>query len=240
METNCVDYVKSCHDCQTHANLNHVQPSELYSMTSPWPFSIQGINVIGRIASKALNAHEYFLVAIDYFTKWVEAASYFVLKAKHVARFLENNTICWFGVPQEIISDNGSHFDGEVQRIMELYNIKHHKSLPYQPQANGVVEAANKNVKNILTKMVVTYKDWVEKLLFPLWGYRTSICVSTGATPYSLVYDCEAVLPIEVEIQSLRVLVEAKVLEKDWAKARYEQLALINKKRARSQYHAQR
>ena len=59
------------------------------------------------------------------------------------------------------------------------------------------------------------------------------------ATPYSLVYGSEVVLPIEVEIQSLRVLVETKVLEEDWAKVRYEQLALINEKRVRAQYHAQ-
>ena len=43
----------------------------------------------------------------DYFIKWVEAASYSVLKAKHVARFIENNIICRYGVPQEIIFDNG-------------------------------------------------------------------------------------------------------------------------------------
>ena len=46
-------------------------------------------------------------------------------------------------------------------------------------------------------------------------------------------------LPIEVDIQSLRVLVETKVLEEDWAKVRYEQLALIDEKRARAQYHVQ-
>ena len=67
-------------------------------------------------------------------------------------------------------------------------------------------------MKNILAKMVVTYKDWAEKL---------------------------SVLPIEVKIQSLKVLVETKNLEEDWAKTRYEQLALINEKRARAQYHAQ-
>ena len=59
METNCVDYVKSCHDCQIHANLNYVPPSVLYSMISPWPFSVWGIDVIGRIAPKALYGHEY-------------------------------------------------------------------------------------------------------------------------------------------------------------------------------------
>ena len=93
-------------------------------------------------------------------------------------------------------------------------------------------------MKNILTKMVVIYKDWAEKLPFTLYGYRTSIRTSTGATPYSLVYNSEVVLPIEVEIQSLRVLVETKVLEEDLAKVRYEQLALIDEKRARAQYHA--
>ena len=55
-----------------------------------------------------------------------------------------------------------------------------------------------------------------------------------GATPYSLVYGSKVVLFIEVEIQSLRVLVETKVLEEDWAKVRYEQLALIDEKRARA------
>ena len=50
--------------------------------------------MIGRIAPKALNGHKYILVAINYFIKWVEAASYSELKAKHVARFIENNIIC--------------------------------------------------------------------------------------------------------------------------------------------------
>ena len=84
IETNCVDFVKSCHYCQTHANLNHVPPSEIYNMTFPWPFSVWSIDVIGRIALKAANRHEYIPVAIDYFTKWVEVASFSILKSKHV------------------------------------------------------------------------------------------------------------------------------------------------------------
>ena len=51
---------------------------------------------------------------------------------------------------------------------MEEYSIKHHKSSPYWPQANGAIEAINKNVKNLLAKMVVAYKYWAEKLLFSL------------------------------------------------------------------------
>jgi len=55
--------------------------------------------VIGRIDPKASNGYEYILVAIDYFTKWVKAASYSKLKAKHVAQFIENNITFRFRVP---------------------------------------------------------------------------------------------------------------------------------------------
>ena len=70
---------------------------------------------------------------------------------------------------------------------------------------NGAVEATNKNIKKILVKMTDTYKDWQEYVSFALCTYRTSIRTSTGATPYSLVYDMEAILPAEVEIPSLKI-----------------------------------
>ena len=84
---------------------------------------------------------------------------------------------------------------------------------------NGVVEAANKNVKKIVAKMTDTYKDWHEKLSFALHAYRTSVRTSTRATLFSLVYGMEAVLPIEVEILSLRVLMEAKLEKEEWVQA---------------------
>ncbi|MCI81709.1 gypsy retrotransposon integrase-like protein, partial [Trifolium medium] len=64
--------------------------------------------------------------------------------------------------------------------------------------------------------MVKTYKDWHEMLPFALHSYMTAVRTSTGATPFSLVYGMEAVLPIEVEIPSLRVLMETKLVEAEW------------------------
>ena len=81
---------------------------------------------------------------------------------------------------------------------------------------NDAVEAANKNVKKIIAKATKTYKDWHEKLPFALHAYRIGVRTSTGATPYSLVYGMEAVLPIEVEIPSLRVLREIELEEAEW------------------------
>ena len=63
--------------------------------------------------------------------------------------------------------------------------------------------------------------------------------MSTGVTPYSLVYGCEAVLPVEVEIQSLRLLLETKILEYQWVESRLAQLTLLDKKRSKAMYHMQ-
>ena len=72
----------------------NIPPLKLYNMTSPWPFSVWEIDVIGAITPKGANGHEYILAAIDYFPKWVEAKSYDVLKASQVVKFIRNNIIC--------------------------------------------------------------------------------------------------------------------------------------------------
>ena len=87
--------------------------------------------------------------------------------------------------------------------------------------------------------MIEGYRDWSKYLQFVLWGYRTIVRTSTRVTPYSLVYRCEAVLPVEVEIQSLRVLLETKILEYQWVESRLAQLMLMDKNRLKAMYHMQ-
>jgi hypothetical protein len=87
--------------------------------------------------------------------------------------------------------------------IVELctkWKIKHLNSSPYRPKMNGAVEAAYKNIKKIIQKMVVTYRDWHEMLPFALHAYHTTVRTSTGTIPYYLVYGMEVVMPLEVEI----------------------------------------
>nr|CAN68686.1 hypothetical protein VITISV_030050 [Vitis vinifera] len=160
MEADCYRFIQRCPECQMHDDLLYMPHSELHALTSPWPFSVWGIDIIGKISPKSSNGHEYILVATDYFTKWVEAASYTRLTAAKVAKFIRSHIIYRYGVPHQLISNKGMHFRG---------------------------------------------KDWSKKLPFALWAYRTSFCTSTGVTPYSLVYAMEAVLPVEIEMGSLRV-----------------------------------
>ena len=104
---------------------------------------------------------------------------------------------------------------------------------------NGAVEVDNKNIKKIIKKTIDTYKDLHKKLPFALHAYHTSVRTSTGVTPFSLVYGMEVVLPIEVEISSLKVLMETKLEDADWVRARYEQLNLIEEKRLSALCHGQ-
>ena len=101
----------------------------------------------------------FILVAIDYFTKWVEAISYKILNSKKVAQFIQTNIICKYEVPHESISNNGQHFKEETEKLQRQFNIQHHKSSPYHPQTNGAIEAANKNIWQILKKSTKNYKD---------------------------------------------------------------------------------
>ena len=85
--------------------------------------------------------------------------------------------------------------------------------------------------------MVDTSRDWSKKLPFVLWAYQTSFHTSTGATPYSLVYGMEAVIPVEIEMGSLRVALEQQIPEADWAQARLYQLNLLDERRLRAADH---
>lgn len=170
----------------------------------------------------------------------MEATSYANVIKQVVARFLKRDIICRYGIPNKIIIDNGSDLNSKMMKeLCKSFKIEHHNSSPYLPKMNGVVEAGNKNIKKIIQKMVKTYKDWHEMLPLVLHGYRTTVCTLTGETPFSLLYGLEVVLPIEVEIPSLRILKDVELDEAEWVQTRLEQLNLIEDKRMTALGHGQ-
>ena len=123
-----------------------------------------------------------------------------------VRSFAWKNIICRFGVPREIVTDNGSQFISfDFQNFCDKYKIKLSFSTPRYPQANGQAESTNKTIVNTLKRRLEAEKDeWVEKLPEVLWSYRTTPRRSTGETPFSLVYGSEAVIPIETRLATAR------------------------------------
>ena len=130
------------------------------------------------------------------------------------------------------LSDRGVHFRGEVDTLLQRYGIQHHRSSTYRLQTNGAVEVANKNIKRILPKMIETSRDWSEKLPFTLWVYRTFFRTS-------IVYGMKVVLPVEIDIGSLRVALEQQISEAEWVQSRLDQLSLLDERRLRAADHIQ-
>jgi hypothetical protein len=154
--------------------------------------------------------HGYIIVVVDYFTKWAEAMPTFDNTGKTAALFLFNHVIACFGVPQAIVTDHGSHFKNfMMSELTEKLGLRHDNSMPYYPQDNGQVEVINKVLITMLRRMIGIHKtSWHTMLFSALWAYRTSVKSSTGFTPFWLVYGVEAILPIECEIPSLKLVVE--------------------------------
>jgi hypothetical protein len=83
---------------------------------------------------------------------------------------------------------------------MKEHHICHINSTPYHPQANGQVEVTNRELENILTKIVsMNKKNWSKKLIEAIWEYNITWKTTTGLTPFELVYGNKSMLPIEFE-----------------------------------------
>ena len=87
----------------------------------------------------------------------VKAESYTMVGSKQMARFIEQNIICRYWLPHHVITNNDVQFRAEITTLLKEYKIENHRSSSYRLQANGTVEATNKNVKRILSKMLENY-----------------------------------------------------------------------------------
>ncbi|RDX61474.1 Pol polyprotein, partial [Mucuna pruriens] len=125
------------------------------------------MDVIFLIEPKASNDHHFILIAIDYFTKWVEATSYASIKRNIVVKFIKRDLICQYDLPSHIITNNASNLNNKMMKeLCDNYKIQHYNSSPYHPKMNGAMEATNKNIKKIVQKMVRIMDYKLRKGLF--------------------------------------------------------------------------
>ena len=165
-----------------------------------------GIDFVGPLPRAQGTRCQYLIVAIDYSTKWAEAMASTKNDARTIAKFLYEHIFVRFGLPIEIVSDQGTHFVNEVVEVLlNEFMVTHRRSAPYPPQANGQAESTNKVLCTALTKVVEGNRGtWERKLPSVLWAYRTAYKTSVGSTPFELVYGLNAVLSIEFLMPTLR------------------------------------
>ena len=128
-------------------------------------------------------------MATDYFTKWVTAEAYTTVNQSDTINFVWKHLICQFGVPRELVANNGTQFqNNKLKELCDTYHIKLNFAFVLYPQSNGQLEATNMAILNIIKKNLEQNKGkWAEELPRVLWAYRTTKHSFTGKTLFAIV-----------------------------------------------------
>nr|GEW25907.1 reverse transcriptase domain-containing protein [Tanacetum cinerariifolium] len=167
--------IRACQDCQVHKPVLTNPQQKLTPIKSPCPFYKWGIDIAGPF-SEGPEKVKFLIVAMDYFTKWIKAKLVTTITVNQIKKFVWDNVVCRFGLPREIISDNGKQFQDDPSKIGE----------------------------GIKARLDARSKNWIEELPHVLWAHRTMIKSSNGDTPFSLTYETEAVISTEIGMPTLR------------------------------------
>ena len=199
----CRDDVQDwCRKCSTCAAVKGPSTRsrgslQLYNVGAPWERI--AVDVAGPFPVTE-SGNKYFMVVMDYFTKWPEVFAIPNQEAATVASKLLEEVICRFGVPLEIHSDQGRNFESQIfQEVCKLLGMHKTRTTPYHPQSDGMVERFNQTLERHLAKLVDNHqRDWDTYIPLFLLAYRTSEHEGTKTTPAYVNFGRELRLPVDL------------------------------------------
>jgi transposase InsO family protein len=200
--------VRSCRGCQFYARRTHLPAQTLQTIPITWSFAVWGLDLVGPL-QKAPGGFTHLLVAIDKFSKWIKVPPLTSIGSEQAVAFF-TNIIHRFGVPNSIITDNGTQFTGEkFLDFCEDHHIRVDWAAVAHPRTNGQVERANGMILQGLKPRIYNDlnkfgKRWMKELPSVVWSLRTTPSRATGFSPFFLVYGAEAILPTDLEYGSPR------------------------------------
>ena len=156
-------FAQKCDPCQRIGKPTPSFAMPLTPFLAQIPFEKWGVDFVGPINPPSRDGRKrYILVATDYVTKWVEALATRNDDADTVTKFLYENIITRFGCPKELVNNRGTHFINDtIAKLTDKYLIKHRKTSPYHPRANGQSEKTNEILSKIITKTLQgSNTDW--------------------------------------------------------------------------------
>ncbi|GJV13465.1 reverse transcriptase domain-containing protein [Tanacetum coccineum] len=146
MHRDAREMIRTCNDCQIHRPVPRNPQQPLTPITAPWPFYKWGIDIAGPFP-EGPGKVKFLIVAMDYFTKWIEAKAVATITGNQVKKFVWDNIVCRFGLPGEIVSDNGKQFsDNPFKDLCDKLNITQGFASVKHPQSNRLVERANRSL----------------------------------------------------------------------------------------------
>jgi transposase InsO family protein len=179
------------------------------------------MDIVGPLTMDQGN-FKFAVVAVEYFTKWIEARPVATIISATIRKFFWQQIICIFGVPKELTVDNGNQFDcQDFREYCHSIGTKLHFAYVCHPQSNGAVERDNGKIFSAMKKCLFEQKKgkWVDELSSVIWSHNTTDSRTTKFTPFRLLYGGEAMCPEELANESARVLVgssrESEEVDKD-------------------------
>jgi transposase InsO family protein len=193
--------VRSCQWCQFYARQTHLPAQALQTIPITWSFAVWGLDLVSPL-QKAPAGFSHLLVAIDKFSKWIEVRPLTSIRSEQAVVFF-TNIIHRFGVPNSIITDNGTQFTGKkFLDFCEDHHIRVDWAAVAHPMMNEQVEHANGMILQGLKPRIYNDlnkfgKRWMKELPLVVWSLRTTPSRATG-------YGAEAILPTDLEYGSPR------------------------------------
>jgi transposase InsO family protein len=187
MKQDCFEFVRSCPTCQKRMKKDGRAPLQPITKITR-PFHQVGIDVMGPL-NITPNGKRYIVLAIDHFTKYIEARALEDADAQSIAIFIHDDIICRHGVPKILTSDRGTEFVNElIQVLTKTYRIHHITTTAYHPEGNGQTERANRTVKDILAKITPKSGHWDHYLNVAISATRYTKSESTHFSPFELLH----------------------------------------------------
>jgi hypothetical protein len=155
---------------------------------------------------------------------------------REVIQFISEHVIRRFGIPQTLTMDQGSSFmSHHVRDFFESRKIKLLSSSSYYVQVNGQVKSSNETLVKLMKKKIEENpKRWYEVLSEALWVHHISKYSTTKITPFELVYGQEVILPVEVNLDALRIARQNELSPIDYHNLMLDRLDELSDERVKS------
>jgi hypothetical protein len=134
--------------------------------------------------------YTFIAVAVEYFTKWIEAKPHTNMSSASIKKFFWQNIICRYGVPRQITIDNVKYFDNAMfKEFCQQIGMKITFASLYHPQSNGAVKRANSLSFDAINNILEGEKKakWTEVMPTVVWSHNTTVCRATNFTPFQLM-----------------------------------------------------
>lgn len=226
MQLDVADFLRRCPTCQKNKAASAVSVGPNRTITVYEPFQRLAMDFVGPLPIDA-RGNMFILVVVDCFSRWVELFALPEAKAELVAECLLN-IFSTFGLPEEILSDNGPQFISTVlQQLMSALDVDQIYSTPHHHQGNGQVERFNYEVMRHLRNIVFQrelYNDWSRFLPHVKHLLNGAVSSATGLSPMAMLFG--TALPLYRGLKSRRYPNAFDVERDEWFAQRLEAIEL--------------